>query len=59
MEVLLDKDCTFDEMTYPAGSEICSLLRCMICQEGRWEVRESYGLADLVGQPFCRGIRLI
>jgi hypothetical protein len=53
------QDCTFEDRIYPAGSEICRLLRCMICQKGQWEDRESYEFAALVGQPFCRGIRPI
>ena len=53
------QDCTFEDVVYPAGSEFCRLLRCMICLKGRWEARESYDFVDLVGQPFCRGIRPI
>lgn len=51
--------CSFEGKTYSEDSEICVLLRCMICKKGQWEDRKSYGLAALVWQPFCRGMRPI
>ncbi|MFZ0929025.1 MAG: hypothetical protein WAN11_10515 [Syntrophobacteraceae bacterium] len=51
--------CNFEGKTYPEDSEICVLLRCTICKNGQWEDRQRYGLAALVVQPFCRGMRLI
>ncbi len=60
MEVLqMVQDCTFEDRTYAAGSEICRLLRCFICKKGQWEDLESHEFATLVWQPFCRGIRPI
>jgi hypothetical protein len=60
MEVLqMIQDCTFEDRTYPPGSEICSFLRCMICEKGQWEDLDSNEFAALVGQPFCRSIRPI
>ncbi len=51
--------CSFEGETYWEDSEICTLLRCMICKKGQWEDRKGYGLAALLGQPFCRGMRSI
>ncbi|MGA3114188.1 MAG: hypothetical protein ABSF90_07120 [Syntrophobacteraceae bacterium] len=51
--------CNFEGKAYSEDSEICALLRCTICKNGQWEDLQSYGLAALVVQPFCRGIRLI
>ncbi len=51
--------CSFEGKTYSEDSEICALLRCMICKKGQWEDRKSYGLSALVWQPFCRGMRPI
>ena len=29
--------CVFDDETYSEGSEICELMGCIICKNGKWE----------------------
>ncbi len=60
MEVSLEsQDCAFRDETYSEGSEICELIRCIICRNGKWEDWEIYGLAASTWRPFFRGIRTI
>ena len=60
MEVSLEsQDCGFRDETYSVGTEICELMRCMICRNGKWEDWEIYGLAASLWQPFFRGMRPI
>jgi hypothetical protein len=60
MEVSLEsQDCWFRDETFSVGTEICELMRCMICRNGKWEDWEIYGLAASLWQPFFRGLRPI
>jgi hypothetical protein len=54
-----NQDCELMDKTYSEGSEICTLMRCIICSNGKWGDRQSYGIAALTWQPFFRGLRPI
>ncbi len=52
-----NQDRGFRDATCSEGSEICELMRCMICENGKWEDLEVYGIAVLIWQLFFRGVR--
>ena len=53
------QDCGLEDETYSEGSEICRIMRCVICRNGKWENLEIYGLAVSMWQPLFRGMRPI